>query len=185
VLNSPVWRGRPLIAFCLGLLTGGALMSLALLVVGSLVRLALPLGVRVAVVGLLGVAVVLRELGVLRFPVPENRRLVPESVLRLGRFFGPYQFGLEMGTGARTYLPTGLPHAVALAVALLAGVWPALLAGLGFGIGRAAMIVANLRYTDDNAWDGQWVAHHRRITALLALSYAATFGAVVVTAAVS
>lgn len=31
------------------------------------------------------------------FPLPQNRRLVPESVFRLGPFYGPFEFGVRWG----------------------------------------------------------------------------------------
>ena len=172
-----------MIAFCLGLLTGGALMAAGLLVVGSLSRIVLPLWTRPTLVGLFGVAVLLREYGLIRFTMPENRRLVPESVFRLGRFFGPYQFGIEMGTGARTYLPTGLPYAVALAVMLVASPIAALAAGLGFGLGRTVTIVANLRYDRVNGWDRMWRAEHHVVKMLLTVGFTVALASAVVLAA--
>jgi hypothetical protein len=178
VLNSPVWRGRPTLAFCLGLLTGGLLVAAALLVVGSLLRLPLPLWLRLFVVAAAAVAVVLRESGVLRFTLPENRRLVPETVFRLGRFLGPYQFGIEMGSGVRTYLPTGLPYVAAVAVLLLATPSTAVAAGAGFSIGRSLMTVSNLRYSDDNGWDDEWSAHQRTVKPLLLAAFAASLAVI-------
>lgn len=167
-------RGTPVLAFGAGLLAGGTLTAAVALVAGSLVRPAIPaparLGVVVAVLG----AVVLRDLGVLRFPLPQRRRLVPESVFRLGRHLGPAQFGLELGTGVRTYLPSGLPYAVLAAVALLAPPGGALLAGAGFGAGRWLMAVAAVR--SGTAWDGQWQRYARLLLAVLGGTLAVLIG---------
>src|SRR5919198_5663269 len=127
--------------------------ALVLVVVGSLVRAPVPPPARLAVVGLALIAVLLRQLGVLRFTLPENRRLVPETDFRLGRHLGPLQFGLEMGTGVRTYLPSGLPYVGAVAVLMTASVPLALCAGAGFGLGRALMTASSLRYGTDGGWD--------------------------------
>jgi hypothetical protein len=183
VLSSPVRRGTPVLAFCLGLVTGGAITAAALLVVGSLVRAPLPAPARWAVVGAALCAVLLKESGALRLDLPENRRLVPESVFRLGRHLGPLAFGIEMGTGARTYLPSALPYAGAVAVLLLASAPAALCAGAGFGLGRALMTTANLGYSGDGSWDEQWLRRSRQLASMLALAFAASLVAVIQAAA--
>ena len=163
MLSSPVRRGTPSLAFAAGLVGGGIITASVLVVVGSLLRAPLPHTVRWAVVGGALCAVVLRELGVLTFTLPENRRLVPETVLRFGRHLGPLQFGLEMGTGARTFLPSGLPYVGAVAVLLVASVPAAVCAGVGFGLGRAMMTMSNLRYGPDNIWSDEWDRHGRTL----------------------
>src|SRR6185295_3548470 len=164
---SPVWRGAPILAFCGGLVVGGMLIAGAFLVVGVVVRSPVPWPVRVGLLGAWYLVLIGREAGVVRLRLWENRRLVPETVFRLGRFLGPFQFGLEMGTGVRTYLPTGLPYLLAAAIALFAGAPTALVAGLGFGLGRAVMLLANVSYDREGGWDIQWLNHHRQIKVLL------------------
>src|SRR5215471_18634275 len=106
-----------------------------LLVAGSLVRAPLPQAARCAIAVAALAAMLLQERGLLRLRLPENRRLVPESVFRLGRHLG-----------ARTYLPSALPYAAAAAVLLLASAPAALGAGAGFGLGRALMTTSSLRH---------------------------------------
>jgi hypothetical protein len=171
VLSSPVRRGTPSLAFCIGLVLGGIASAIVFLVAGSLIRTPLPPWVRWLLVAAVLVAVWLRDLGVLKFTLPENRRLVPESVLRLGRHLGPLQFGLEMGTGARTFLPSGLPYAGAAAVMLIASFPAALCAGAGFGIGRAMMTMSNLRYGPDNMWSDEWDRHGRWLAVMMACGF--------------
>ncbi len=172
MLNSPVWRGRARYAFCGGLLLGALTTAFVLLVAGSLVRLAAPPVVwRWAVAGAV-VLLALRELGVLRFWLPQNPRLVPEYVHRHGPTFGPLQFGFEIGTSVRTYTPSALPHAIALAILLLAGPLAALAAGAGFGLGRTLMTVGNLSFSDDNSWDDAWIARERWIRLILVAAFA-------------
>ncbi len=145
---------------------------MGLLLAGSLIRLAAPPAVwRWVLVGAM-VLLVLREFGVLRFWLPQNKRLVPEHVHRHGRVFGPLQFGFEMGTSLRTYTPSALPHAAALMIALWAGPLAAVLAGVGFGLGRSAMTTGNLLYSDDNTWDLAFIEHERLIRALLVAGFA-------------
>jgi hypothetical protein len=180
VLSSPVWRGTPVLAFCVGLIGGGALTTSVLTVLGSLLRPALPLPARWAVVGVALCAVLLRQVGVVSFALPENRRLVPESVLRFGRHLGPLQFGVEMGTGVRTYLPSGLPYVGAVLVLLLASVPAALCGGVGFGLGRALMVTSNLRYGTENGWDDEWLRHYRALALVTGCAFVASlFGLLV------
>jgi hypothetical protein len=142
-----------------------------LVVVGSLVRVPMPPPVRWVVVGGALIAVLLRQSGVLRFKLPENRRLVPETVFRLGRHLGPFQFGLEMGTGVRTYLPSGLPYVGAVAVLMTANVPLALCAGAGFGLGRALMTASSLRYGDGDGWIQEWRDHARTLTVVTGAAF--------------
>jgi hypothetical protein len=180
MLSSPVWRGASKYAFCGGLVLGGVTTATGLLLTGSLIRLVAPPAVwrwvlLAAVAGLL-----LRELGLVRFWLPQNARQVPEQVSRHGRLFGPLQFGFEVGTGVRTYAPSALPYGAALAVLLLAGPVAALVTGLGFGLGRSAMTLGNLFYSDDNTWDDAWIAHERRARLLLSAAFAVGVGALLV-----
>jgi hypothetical protein len=172
VLSPPVRRGTPVAAFCLGLIIGGVLTATALVVVGSLIRAPLPVPARwalvVAAAGVLG----LRAARVLRFRLPENRRLVPETVLRLGRHLGPLQFGVEMGSGVRTYLPSALPYVAAVAVLLLASPLAGVAAGAGFGLGRALMTVSHLRYDGEGGWSGRWRRRQRALAVTTALTFA-------------
>jgi hypothetical protein len=120
------------------------------------------------VVAVVAAILLLREIGVFRFSIPQNARLVPQFVTRVP-FWGALQFGAEMGTGMRTYSPTGLPHIVAVAVLLLAS-WPeAALAGTGFAVGRAVMLVTFLVASDKDAADDVFTFSLPRLGPLLAL----------------
>ncbi|MCP3802564.1 hypothetical protein NLX83_25155 [Allokutzneria sp. A3M-2-11 16] len=156
-------------AFCAGLVVGGALTATGLVVVGSLIRAPLPDAVRWSIVAAALVPVLLRDFGVLSFALPENRRLVPESVFRLGPHLGPLQFGIEMGTAMRTYLPSGLPYIGGLVVLLFAPLPLGLCAGVGFGLGRALMTTSNVRYRGD--WDAEWARHARTLAALMTAAF--------------
>jgi hypothetical protein len=171
VLSSPVWRGTPTLAFYTGLLAGGLLTAAVLVVAGSLLRVPLPAPARWAVVGVMLIVVLLRQFDVLPIRLPESRRLVPETVLRLGRHLGPLQFGLEMGTGARTYLPSGLPYVAAVAVLLTASTPLALCAGAGFGLGRALMTLSSMRYGADDGWVREWRDHARTLAVLTGAAF--------------
>lgn len=183
MLSSPVRRGTPAAAFGAGLVLGGGLTAGTLLLAGSLLRAPLPPPTRAAVVVAVLATLLLAEFSGLAVRVPQNRRLVPESVFRLGRHLGPLQFGIELGTGARTYLPSALPYATAAAVLLLATPPAALAAGAGFGLGRALMTVSALRYAGDGAaWGDEWSRYARPLGALAAAALAAALTAVLGTA---
>lgn len=172
MLNSPVWRGAPLYAFGLGLIVGGVVTSFVVMVLGSLVRWAVPVTALIALSVAWFAVIAVRELGWVSFGLPQNARLVPESVFRHGRFFGPFEFGFEMGTGVRTYVTSGLPYVAVLVVACFASPLAAVLAGVGFGLGRTLMTMANLRFSADGEWDRVFDAQATAIRALLLASFA-------------
>lgn len=139
-------------------------------VLGGLVQALLPLTVRLSLFGLLAVAVLLREAGLVKLPVPENKRLVPEVVQHRGRVVGTIQFGFEMGTGMRTYSPSALPHLVLLAVLLVLPFPGALVAGAGFAAARWIMPAASIGYGGDGGWEDQWRANRRLLAVATALA---------------
>jgi hypothetical protein len=155
VLSSSVRRGSDLSGFIAGMFAAAIATALGLVVVGSLIRAPLSPLIASVLVSIAAVLLLLREFGVLSFPLAQNARLVPRFVTGIP-FWGSVQFGLEMGTGMRTYSPTGLPHIVAIAILFLAS-WPeALFAGAGFALGRAAMLLtfvaARNKVEADNAF---------------------------------
>jgi len=176
MLGSPVWRGNSRYAFYLGLLCGALAAAAGFLVIGSLVRAVPPAPMWPWLLAVFATAVVLREFGIVRLWLPENKRLVPEAVRRHGRFFGPLQFGFEMGTGMRTYLPSGLPYVLAMSIAVLASPGAALAGGLGFAVGRSLMTLGNLRFDRDGSWDLAWIAQLRTIKAMLVAAFLVPFG---------
>ncbi len=83
---------------------------------------------------------------------PGARRQVPQSVPHRG-VPGFIQFGFEMGTGMRTYMPVALPVVVAFAMAVLGFPRAGLLGGLAFGVARGTLHL--LKWCSGNAeWQG-------------------------------
>lgn len=77
--------------------------------------------------------------------LPEARRQIPSQVFTNGIYRGAYQFGFEMGTGVRTYVPSIAPYFLLLSVWLAhPTLATALLVGFGFGLGRAIPMMAML-----------------------------------------
>jgi hypothetical protein len=136
-------------------------------VVGALPQALVPGPVRAGAFGLLAVVVLGRELGLWRFAVPENARLVPEDVQHHAQW-GAWQFGFEMGTGMRTYSPSALPHLTLAAVVLVVPLPAALAVAAGFAGGRALMPVLSNAWSDDGAWTRVWAAAEPVVRPLLA-----------------
>ncbi len=134
--------------FYVGLISGAACSGLVLL---ALVRILREVGTPQLVleIGSAGLAVVV---GLLSFSgrgrLPQSRRQVPSWFTDIA-VWGFWVFGFEMGTGLRTYSPTGLPHLVALALVASGCPAPVLVGAIaGFSAGRFA---------------GVWIARSARI----------------------
>ena len=136
-------------------------------VLGALPQALVPAPVRSGLLGVAAVVVLGRELGLWRFTVPENARLVPEDVQHRAHW-GALQFGFEMGTGMRTYSPSVLPHLVLAAVVLVVPLPVAPLVAAGFAAGRFAMPVLSNAWSDDGVWTAVWAAAQPVVRPLLA-----------------
>ncbi|WP_300013831.1 hypothetical protein [Pseudonocardia sp.] len=167
--------------FGAGLFLGAAVVAFVAAVVGAIPQALVPEPVRWGLVGAVALAVVARECGLLRFRVPENARLVPEDVQHL-REWGALQFGFEMGTGMRTYSPSGLPHLLLLAVVLVVPFPAAFAVAAGFAAGRLAMPLLSNAWSDDGGWSELWARTQRWVRPLLA---AVVVGALAVVAVAS
>ncbi|MGH3587850.1 MAG: hypothetical protein ACRDQ0_16165, partial [Pseudonocardia sp.] len=154
----------------MGLIAGGIAVSTLAVALGSLVRPALPPAARAGLVAAVALFVLAGECGLHRVALPHRRAQVPAAVIGAGCDAGALRFGFEMGSGVRTHMPSNLPYLPLVAV-LLVGSWPAaLLAGLGFGLGRAAMALGRLHSRDAPWWDQQWQRHGRRLRLALTLA---------------
>jgi hypothetical protein len=167
-----------LLVFSVGLLIGGAVSATVLWLLSGLAE---PLPRAAAVLAMLVAALlgVLRDAKLIRIPLPQNARQVPQSVLQRGLVGGGLQFGFELGTGVRTYVSSTAPYVVALALLLSRPSLPTAVAvGLGFGAGRA--ITALVR-----RWSGLSVdAWGRHLGARIDLAIVAASSAVLATLAV-
>jgi hypothetical protein len=162
--------------FGAGLLLGALLVGFVAGALGALPQALLPAPVRYTVFGLVLVPVLVREVGLVRFPVPQNARLVPEDVQHLRRW-GALQFGFEMGTGMRTYSPSALPHLVLAAVLLVVPLPAAFLLAAGFALGRLAMPLLSNLWSDDGSWTLLWARSEPLVRPLLALTCAGSLAA--------
>ncbi|MDQ3964711.1 MAG: hypothetical protein M3277_12505 [Actinomycetota bacterium] len=142
-----------LAAYAAGALLGG-LTTAAVLWFASLFAAPLPAAARHAAVVLAVTAALLHDFGIRRLPLPQNARQVPRSVFANGTIRGFFQFGYEMGTGVRTYVPTATPYVVAaMLLCLTPSLVGGLLSGAGFGAGRAMMPAFRRWSGDPWRWD--------------------------------
>jgi hypothetical protein len=150
--------------FSAGLVLGGVLTSLVLWLLSGLAA-PLPAALRYGVIVGFAVLGVLRDAGAVRFRLPQNTRQVPQDVLQRDLVRGAAQFGFELGTGVRTYVSSTAPYVVAAALLLSApGLAAAVLAGAGFGLGRAATPLARYASGTGGGWDAALRARLRLIT---------------------
>lgn len=163
MLIASVRRKTSLVAYNLGLLAGGVIVGAGLAVATSLLRPPLPAAWGLAFVSLACVVALAHELDLVTVPLPQNRRQVPITVFRLGPFFGPLQFGIEMGTGMRTYVSSAVPYMLLCPILLFAGPWHAVTLGAGFGFGRAVMATASVLSGDAGRWSRAWTARQRAL----------------------
>ena len=110
------------------------------------------------------------ECGLHHIALPHRKAQVPSAVIGAGGDAGALQFGFEMGCGLRTHMPSNLPYLPLIAVLLVSSWVAALLAGLGFGLGRAAMTLGHHHSRDATWWDLLWNRHGRRLRITLALA---------------
>lgn len=171
MLASSVWRGVILHWFIGGLFIGAAITATMAVLIGSLVQPLFPAGLEVLALGLLGGSVFLAEVGVYQLRLPQANRQVRQWVASEGSP-GAFQFGVEMGTGLRTFSTSNLPHVALLAVLLHPDPTTALIAAVGFASGRSMMTVSRLRSGDAEAWDTDWHESERRIRQILTLAVA-------------
>jgi hypothetical protein len=178
LLTSSVWRGQQK-HFVLGLLAGALTGGLVAGAIGGIVSI-VPAAPRIWLAAAVLVLLLGFELTGRPLDLPQNRRLVPQDVIRRADVEGPLQFGFEMGTGVRTFMPTALPHALVALVVLLGGLGPGILAGLGFGLGRGLMPIARLRHGDAAGWDRLLAQRLRLVGQLCAAAFALAAATVVI-----
>ncbi len=77
--------------------------------------------------------------------LPEARRQIPAEVFGGSLVHGAFRFGVELGTGVRTYVSSAAPYILLLVLVLARPTLAnALLAGLGYGLGRAVPLMVQL-----------------------------------------
>ena len=152
------------------MLAGGIAVGTLAVALGSLVRPVVSPTVRAGLVVAVGLFALAGECGLHHIALPHRKAQVPSAVIGAGGDAGALQFGFEMGCGLRTHMPSNLPYLPLVAVLLVASWMAAVLAGLGFGLGRAAMVLGRHHSRDATWWDRQWTRHGSRLRITLALA---------------
>ena len=156
----------PVGAFAGGCLFGAIASGLVVAGVAQLASVPSELGFPVAVV--VAVAVAAGDLGVVAIPVPGMRRQVPQTVFHRGLSRGAFQFGVEMGTGMRTYMTTRAPVGlVVLMIIVNPGFWIVMAAAVSFGFARA--VVPMTLYLSPLPSSDEWRLEQSRRATTLAL----------------
>ncbi len=115
MVDSPERGWFNVFVFAAACVLGGVTTGMALAVAGGLLPISPPPEVMVAGLAVLFCVALARDLDLVGFWLPENRRQVRQTVLRLRPVVGDVMFGFELGTSARTYVPATAPYLVALA----------------------------------------------------------------------
>lgn len=171
MLISSVWRDWARAFFILGLLTGGLFVGIVLATANSILfAWWVPAHLGPWIASVLFLLALLVDLRIVPLRVPQNARQVPEKVQLRGPRYGAWQFGFEMGTGLRTFMTSVLPHAVALSALLFLPTTYALIAGLGFGVGRSAVPLARAIPGNDPDWTFAFDASASRVRTILGIS---------------
>jgi hypothetical protein len=148
--------------FAAGLVLGGLLTGTLLGLVAALVPWS-PTAGSAALAAMAAVALAAYDLRVPSVELPQRRALIPQEVFVRGPALGFVRFGLEFGSGARTYVTSAAPYAVVALVLGAAGdVLPALLMGAAFGAGRSLAPLQALA-ADEVSW-ARGVAATARVT---------------------
>lgn len=139
--------------FTIGLLLGALTSGLALWVLGSLVG-GWPALASLVLLGVFAFMLMLHDLEVLHLPLPQNQRQIPQFIFTRHVYSAALQFGYELGTGVRTYVPKASVYLLTLAlVALNPGLLQYAVAALGFGAGRAFMAWSRFISRAGELWD--------------------------------
>lgn len=153
-----MWRSQGIFGLVVSLFTGGLMVGGALSATVAWVAAGVlgwvPRPLRIATLVIIGLVVVARELQLIHVKLPANHRQVPQEIFEKGPYWSALQFGFELGTGVRTYLPSAIPYLLLAAIVLLqAPLQLALVAGASFGLGRAAMAWSRTASQDTGSWD--------------------------------
>lgn len=128
--------------YSLGLAITSALVGYGMGLVGFLFGQATGWLPPFRIAGLLALLFSMRELGVIKFPIPQRKWQVPISWVHKHRFAGTLTYGLTIGLGYLTYIP--YPGFWILQAISFLSATPSVssLLGVTYGLGRALPVLA-------------------------------------------
>jgi hypothetical protein len=168
------------VVFLAGLAAGGALSGTAAGLLAALLPWTPSAGSAV-VVAVIAVALAVHDLRAGTVELPQRRSLIPQEVFLRGHARGFLRFGVEFGSGTRTYVTSASPYIlIALMLGVSASFTAVVAAGVAFGAGRS---VAPLQavFADEEHWSRDL----GRTARLVERSGSALAAAVAVTVALS
>jgi hypothetical protein len=122
-----------------------------------------PTALSVGVAAVLAVGLAAYDLQVPSVELPQRRSLIAQEVFLRSREAGFLRFGIEFGSGVRTYVTSAAPYAVVvLLLCATEGPLAGLLLGACFGLGRALAPLQALA-ADETSWAAD-VARTSRFT---------------------
>jgi len=156
----PKIRRGSLIAYVIGSLVGGAVLGIVVSLIGLMLRLP-EIGGGIAAIPLAALVfhavLALREVGVVNVPLPQSRWQVKRAWARdLHPKGAAFLYGLILGFGVLTRIPTGLFYALLIWVASSGDVQFGALAFLLVGLGRALPVTMLARETTDGGQMFRW-----------------------------
>ncbi len=122
------------------------------------------------------------DMNLLPWRLPQNARQVPSSIIARTDGSGALQFGFEMGTALRTFVPTQLPYVAAAAALLVSPWWATTLMGAGFGGGRVIMVRSTVSAGSAEWWSARF---RERRGLILVINWAAALTCLVALAALA
>jgi hypothetical protein len=164
--------------FVAGLAIGGALSATAIAMSVALLPWTPSAGAAV-IAAALAVSLASYDLMISRVNLPQRRSLIPQEVFLRGHILGFLRFGIEFGSGVRTFVTSASPYVLLVTLLGVPASFSQVVAvGIAFGVGRSvgplqAMVADDVYWSRDLA----------RTSRLLERTGSALAAAVAVTAA--
>ena len=114
-------------------------------------------GLWTATIAVMALVYGLRELAIIRLPMPQVAWQVPASWSRYGKAGQSLLYGLVLGAGIFTFIPYASFYILLLLEASLGVVGGAAL-GLVYGLARALSMLATVPYAKGQGWDSNFLA---------------------------
>lgn len=151
VVIGPGWTGsnvnvlsRRLAVALAGLVVGASMTAVVLYVLAQIVQ-TVPLGVRLPTMLVACACGLLVDLGVVANRLPVHARMIPQEVFSTNFTWGTFRFGVQLGSGVRTYITSTGEYLVGFAAVVLApGLWATLVMAAGFALGRFLTLAARV-----------------------------------------
>ena len=123
------------LVFVAGLAIGGALSATA---IGLVAALWPHSAVSAVIAAAIAVSLAIYDFVVSKVDLPQRRSLIPQEVFLRGRGAGFLRFGIEFGSGMRTFVTSASPYIlIVMLLGLPVSFLQTILAGLLFGAGRS------------------------------------------------